>query len=464
MAAVRLVGSCGLQGVRPVFWPASQKVRSGVASDSSLPGSDRAFKLALDEIARIPARAPLEDVFRRATELAADALEVERVGVWLFIDGRTVLRCASLFERSRGQHSSGCMLQVADFPAYFASLNAHKEVPAEDAAQEPWTTELTAEYLEPLGITSMLDAGLFVDGTMVGVVCHEHVGPPRPWTDEAREFAAALADLLALRIQAAEGRELRATFLQQQKRLAAQAKLSAMEELTAGIAHDFKNLLMTIRIYGRLLSARGDLPDEARQQAEEIVSAVDRGTELARELMEFARPTFSPPEVIDPAASIAAYLPELREIVSPRCQLRYQDKATVGRILVDQTQLRRMLRIVALNAAEAMPEGGVIKLRLAPVRLRGNSHGAGPYVLVEVSDHGAGMDEATLARVFEPYFTTKPKGTGLGLPIVQQVIERVGGFVRVESELGRGTTVRMYFPTIRGSSGVSASSPAPAAP
>lgn len=420
-----------------------------MASDSSLPESGRAIDLALAEIARIPASAPLDEVFRRATELAAGVLDVERVGVWLFIDGRTVLRCASLFERSRGEHSSGCMLQVADFPAYFASLNSRKAVPAEDAVEEPWTTELSAEYLEPLGITSMLDAGIFVDGTMAGVVCHEHVGQPREWTDEAREFAAALADLLALRLQAAEARDLRTTFLQQQRRLAAHAKLSAMEELTAGIAHDFKNLLMTIRIYGRLLSERGELPEDARGQAEEIVAAVDRGTELARELMEFARPTFSPPEVIDPTAVIAAYLSELRDIIGPRFQLRYQDKATVGRILVDRTQFTRMLRIVVKNAAEAMPEGGLIKIRLAPVRLRGHNHGGGRYVLVEVSDHGAGMDKATLARVFEPYFTTKPKGTGLGLAIVQQVIERVGGFVRMESELGRGTTVRLYFPTIR---------------
>jgi signal transduction histidine kinase len=408
------------------------------------------MEMALAEIARIPASAPLDEVFRRTTELAAEALEVERVGVWLFIDGRTVLRCASLFERSRGEHSFGCMLQVEDFPAYFASLKARKSVPAEDAVDEPWTTELTAEYLEPLGITSMLDAGIFVDGTMVGVVCHEHVGsPPREWTDEARDFVAALADLLALRIQAAEARELRTTFLQQQKRLAAQAKLSAMEELTAGIAHDFKNLLMTIRIYGRLLSERRELPEDAREQASEIVAAVDRGAELARELMEFARPTFSPPAVIDPAEVTAAYLPELREVVGAAYHVRYHNKATVGRILVDRTQFTRMLRIVVTNAAEAMPKGGSIKIRLAPVRLRGHNHGAGRYVLVEVADAGVGMDEATLARVFEPYYTTKPKGTGLGLPIVQQVIERVGGFVRVESVLGRGTTVRMYFPTIR---------------
>jgi GAF domain-containing protein len=120
-----------------------------VASDSSLPESDRANELALAEIARIPASAHLDEVFRRATELAASVLEVERVGVWLFIDGRTVLRCASLFERSRGEHSSGCMLQVADFPAYFASLNARKAVPAEVAVEEPWTTELSTEYLEP---------------------------------------------------------------------------------------------------------------------------------------------------------------------------------------------------------------------------------------------------------------------------------------------------------------------------
>src|SRR5262249_31105837 len=151
---------------------------------------------------------------------------VERVGIWLFIDQHKVLRCANLYERSKAEHSAGALLRVADFPTYFGSLKIRKSVPAEVATEEPMTAELADEYLRPLGISSMLDAGFFVDGEMVGVICHEHVGPPREWTPGTREFVASVADLLTVRIQAAEAQELREAFHRQEKRLAAQAKIT----------------------------------------------------------------------------------------------------------------------------------------------------------------------------------------------------------------------------------------------
>lgn len=425
-----------------------------MAGTSSSPEPGPVAQHALAELARVPAQASLDLVFQRACEVASEALDVERVGIWLFIDEGKVLRCANLFERSKGEHSAGAVLQVADFPKYFATLKKRQAVPAEVASEEPSTAELTNEYLGPLGITSMLDAGIFLDGAMVGVVCHEHVGPPREWAPAARDLVATLANVLGLRIQAAQARELRKAFRRQQKRLAAQAKLAAMEELTAGIAHDFKNLLMTVRIYGRLLSQRGDLPEESREQAREIVAATDRGTELARELMEFARPTFAPPSVIDLAETTAEYLPELQRVVGPRHEVLFCGSKSAGGVLVECIQFRRMLLNVVTNAAEAMPQGGgSIRIRVAPVRLRDGRKGSGRFVMLEIADKGAGMEAETLRRVFEPYFTTKPKGTGLGLPIVQQIVDRVGGFVRVESEPSCGTTVRLYFPSIRAGAG-----------
>jgi two-component system cell cycle sensor histidine kinase/response regulator CckA len=420
-----------------------------VADASSLPVPRRPSELALVELAKIPALATLDDVFARACEVSADALEVERVGIWLFIDDQSVLRCAHLFERSKREHSTGALLRVADFPKYFSALRIRKSLPAAIAVEEPWTSELTSEYLAPLGITSMLDAGIFVDGEMVGVVCHEHVGPPRQWSTEARDFVGSVADVVALRIQSAEVRELRTAFQRQQKRLAAQAKFSAMEELTAGIAHDFKNLLTVFRVYGKLLSERTDLPADARDQAAEILTATERGTSLARELMEFARPSCAPPSVMDLAEVVREQIPLLKVAIGPDYALDFTGSASQGRILMERAQLARMLLNVVVNAREAMPSGGVIRIRVAPVQLKRNGGNRGRYILLEVSDQGVGMDDATRNRVLEPYFTTKPKGTGLGLPSVQQIVHRVGGVLRIESQIGVGTTVRAYFPAIR---------------
>ena len=130
------------------------------------------------EIARLDPAGGLVAVFRRACELAAETLEVERVGVWMFADDGKALRCVNLYERSRGEHSEGVTIRVADFPSYFAALEQRKSIPAEAAATDPRTAELCEPYLKPLGITSMLDAPIFQNGGVIGVVCHEHTGPP----------------------------------------------------------------------------------------------------------------------------------------------------------------------------------------------------------------------------------------------------------------------------------------------
>ena len=129
-----------------------------------VPAPSRATEIARLELARLAPAEPLDAVFRRACELCARALEVERVGVWLFIDNGDALRCANLFERSKTEHSAGTLLRVADFPVYFTSISIRKAVPAEIAGTEPWTAELAAHYLRPLGIASILDAGIFVEG------------------------------------------------------------------------------------------------------------------------------------------------------------------------------------------------------------------------------------------------------------------------------------------------------------
>jgi signal transduction histidine kinase len=424
-----------------------------MATPSYIPDPSRATEIARLELCRLAPDAPLERVFGCACELSAQALAVERVGIWLFIDNRTVLRCANLFERSKGEHSAGAVLRVADYPTYFASLNIRKAVPAEVAATEPWTAELAASYLTPLGISSMLDAGIFVDNVLVGVVCHEQVGPVREWTTEARDFAGSVADLLALRIQSAQVQELRTTFLTQRQRLAAQDKSEALAQLAAGVAHDFRNLLTVLLGQGEILCNRTDVPPTVREQGNAIVTAAERGVTLANELIAFARPVEEPPTVLDLSDVIAEFLPVLRAAAGSRHEVRYSCPDDVGQVLIDKNQFTRLLLNLVVNAQEAMPHGGAIDIRLAPVKLAGNPNFSGRFVLLEVCDHGAGMDEATRRRAFEPFFTTKSKGTGLGLAIVRHVVDRAGGLIRIDSAHGRGTTFRVFFPRIGASSG-----------
>src|SRR5690348_11215349 len=132
-------------------------------------------RAAMARLADLP-DLPLPEVFRRVCEAAADALRVERVGVWLFVTGDKVLRCVSLFERSKRRHGKGTCLSLAEFPSFLRAVSAAQLLPCTAARSDPRTAELRDPYLAPLGITSVLDAPLVRDGRLVGVVCHEHVG------------------------------------------------------------------------------------------------------------------------------------------------------------------------------------------------------------------------------------------------------------------------------------------------
>lgn len=417
-------------------------------------GATRKLEVARLEVANISPDVPLDAYFRRVCELSANAIDVERVGIWLFIDNDTVLRCVNLYERSKNESSSGAILRPEDFKSYFSSLKLRKAVPAEIAVNEPWTSELAAAYLRPLGISSMLDGGIFLEQKLIGVVCHEHVGPPREWSTEVRDFVGSLADLVALRIQSAKLREISSAFLTQQERLATLDKISALEQMAAGVAHDFRNLLHIISSYAEILGSRDDLPDDAQDCCHEIASATIKGISLANDLMSFAKPGHKPPMAHDIVALTVELLPLLKSAVRNRCQLELEREGnTAGQVLLEKSQYLRILMNLVINSAEATPKAGRIIIRLKSVKLTGNASYTGRYAMVEVIDQGCGIAKSVQPKIFDPYFTTKTNGTGLGLATVRQFVERMGGLIRIESNSGQGTTIRLLFPSIGTSSG-----------
>lgn len=136
--------------------------------------------------------------FRRLTEAAGRTLDVARASIWLYDDAQSGIECLDLFEKEQNRHSAGMALKARDFPAYFRGLLAERTIAAEDAHAHPMTREFSEIYLKPLGISSMLDVPMWVNGDMVGVVCHEHVGPMRSWTPEDESFAYLIGSIAAL--------------------------------------------------------------------------------------------------------------------------------------------------------------------------------------------------------------------------------------------------------------------------
>lgn len=239
-------------------------------------------------------------------------------------------------------------------------------------------------------------------------------------------------------------RELEESFLQAQK-------LESIGRLAGGVAHDFNNILMVVQGHLELLRTGGEA--ERAESLEQMRHAVTRATALTRQLLAFSRRQALQPRRLDPAALVRDMTRFLRRLLGEDIALELDIAPDVPPVLADEGMLEQVLMNLAVNARDAMPHGGRLVIRLAhePMdsgwRRRNAGAGAGPLVCLSVTDNGTGMDADTLAHAFEPFFTTKGvgKGTGLGLATVYGIVQQHHGWVGVESEPGRGTTVRVWL-------------------
>ena len=161
----------------------------------------------------------LQEAFQTVTRVASECLHTERVSIWFYTADRSAIQCVDLYQLTTGAHAQGMTLTAADYPGYFQELETERIVAADDAHTDPRTAEFTAGYLAPLGITSMLDIPIRSEGKMIGVICHEHIGPLRRWTLEEQHFATSVANTVALAIEAADRRKVEQALRTSQGRL-----------------------------------------------------------------------------------------------------------------------------------------------------------------------------------------------------------------------------------------------------
>lgn len=203
------------------------------------------------------------------TETAANTLELERVSVWLYNSEKTSIICLDLYERSSDRHSSGLELFSVDYPNYFQSLQTERIIAAHNARNDPRTSEFSDNYMTPLGITSMLDSPIRLSGKMIGVVCHEHIGTPRNWTIEEENFAASLADFVALAMEGAERRRAQQALLKANEELEIR-----VEERTAALKEANHQLVVEIRERNRSEEALRRAEEKYRQIFENAVEGI----------------------------------------------------------------------------------------------------------------------------------------------------------------------------------------------
>src|SRR6266481_1383875 len=241
--------------------------------------------------------------------------------------------------------------------------------------------------------------------------------------------------------------------LEQQLRQA--QKMEAVGRLAGGIAHDFNNLLMVISGYSEFLLERIGPDLSLRGPAQEIANAAQRATSLTRQLLAFSRKQMLAPKVLDLNEVVTENLKMLTRMIGEDIDLVMVPTPTIGAVKADPGQIEQVIMNLAVNARDAMPQGGKLTIETANVALDENfarTHTpltAGDYIMLAISDTGIGMDNETQSRIFEPFFTTKgAKGTGLGLSTVYGIVKQSGGYIFVDSQPHRGTTFRTYFPHV----------------
>jgi PAS domain S-box-containing protein len=312
------------------------------------------------------------------------------------------------------------------------------------------------------GATEVIQAALTGEGSRPHTARVRHraghwvslEGIPAAISDDAGvpEMVLGIARDVTERLRAEEERRLLEAQLRQAQ------KMEAVGRLAGGISHDFNNLLTAIGGYGQLAlgSISGDEP-RVRRQLEELLNAADRAAALTRQLLTFSRRQMLQPRVLDLNAVVRNVESLLGRLIGADVELVTALDTELGRTQADPSQLEQVVVNLAVNARDAMPDGGRLLIETANAELddefasRHVGSRPGSYVSLTVADTGEGMDSETVTRAFEPFFTTKGpgQGTGLGLSTVYGIAKQSNGYVAVDSEPGRGTVVTVYLPRVQ---------------
>ncbi|WP_165982197.1 ATP-binding protein [Dankookia rubra] len=311
--------------------------------------------------------------------------------------------------------------QVRDYPLHLV-FSVEKT-----AVLQEWRERVTL-----LGLYTMLAAAALLGMALMTVRQYRE---QRQDSGRWREMAEQLAAESARREQA-------------EAALRRAQTLEAVGQLTAGVAHDFNNLLQAIRSGLFLLAPR--VPEASRKVVDASLQAVDRGAKLVRQLMVFSRREALQPRPVDPRALIAGVGELLQKAVGAPVAIETAIAPDIAAAMVDPTQAELAVLNLAINARDAMPQGGTLTIGARNARLAApqGAAPAGDYVVLSVADTGIGMLPEVLERVLEPFFTTKAvgKGTGLGLSMVHGFVTGSGGDMQIESRPGIGTTVSLWLP------------------
>jgi PAS domain S-box-containing protein len=359
----------------------------------------------------------------------------------------------------RHQERARLAVMVEKMPAVLWTTDAGLKI---TSAMGAGLDALGLRELEPIGLP-VLDFFFTQDSEAPPIVAHrkalegESVAYEVTWKDRRFESHVqpfldgdgAIQGVIGVALDITERERLTDQLRQSQK-------MQAVGELAGGVAHDFNNLLMVVKGHSQLLLERMPEASPLRLSVEQVEKAADRAAALTRQLLAFSRKQVLQPRVMDLNDTVAGMIRMFSRVIGENIQMAFVPGGKLGRVKADPGQIEQVLLNLVVNARDAMPGGGRLTIETSNVELdRGysathTSFEPGLYVMLTVTDTGCGMDAQTQARMFEPFFTTKGpgKGTGLGLATVYGVVKQSGGYIYVYSEVGRGSTFKIYLPQV----------------
>jgi len=349
-------------------------------------------------------------------------------------------------------------LPLADYPVLATRLAKGENVCwLSEAALEP-DAEAERELFRFADASALLFVPLLAHGALTGFFEIRTTGAPPSWGEETPSWVRVVADLLS---GAIARKQVEARLADAEARLQTTGRLEIIGRLASGIAHDFNNYLTAINGYAELLSYELDAGEQAGEELGEIRNAADRATMLVDQILGFHREKGVTPRALELGSIVAPLAKIIDRVAGERIEVVYHLADDLDPVAVDPSRFDQVVLNLVANARDAMAktEGGVLTVATRPVRVDDGLCAKlecaapsglqdGDYVVLTVGDTGCGMTEEVRSRLFDPFFTTKRagRGTGIGLTTVNSIVEGCGGAIRVESEVGRGSSFQVFLP------------------
>lgn len=383
------------------------------------------------------------------TEFDAKLLGVDRVSIWFFNPEHTQIVCQDLYSLSTNAHEKGAKLLAKDYPTYFRCLEEKFVVVANSALTDPQVREFAADYLVPLGIQSMMDVPIWLEGKLIGIICHEHTGLKRDWTLEEQEFAASIGHIISISLSVSERikAEEKLVKTNEELRLLNETRLA----FTSMVSHELRTPLTSIKAgLDMILSGIGGTLSEDQTETLSIAkNNVDRLSRMIDNILDFSRLEAGKMEFLIQETNLNALMEEIYSLMKLETEnkgitlsVELPEKPVIASCDVDK--MKTVVINLVHNASKFTTVGGSIRMRL---RQADESNAE-----LEVEDTGIGIEQGVQARIFQMFNQGDRRGmmhsggSGIGLAVCKFIVEQHGGTILLVSAPNEGSKFTVRIP------------------